>query len=55
MPAKMREAKIQTNPVVPPMPEAMAKLEADDVKRQSADFTLADLQGMIPRSQVPAG
>ncbi len=25
--------------------EAMAKLEADDAKRQSADFTLSDLQG----------
>ena len=29
----------------PQFAEAMAKLEADDVKRQSADFTLADLQG----------
>jgi peroxiredoxin len=29
----------------PQFAAAMAKLEADDVKRQSADFTLADLQG----------
>jgi len=29
----------------PQFAEAMAKLEADDAKRQSADFTLSDLQG----------
>ncbi len=29
----------------PQFAEAMAKLEADDAKRQNADFTLADLQG----------
>jgi len=29
----------------PQFAAAMSKLEADDVKRQSADFTLADLQG----------
>jgi len=29
----------------PQFAEAMAKLEADDAKRQSADFTLTDLQG----------
>ena len=29
----------------PQFAEAMAKLEADDAKRQSVDFTLADLQG----------
>ncbi len=29
----------------PQFAEAMARLEADDVKRQSADFTLLDLQG----------
>jgi len=29
----------------PQFAEAMAKLEADDVKRQTADFTLQDLQG----------
>jgi thiol-disulfide isomerase/thioredoxin len=29
----------------PQLAEAMAKLEADDAKRQSADFTLSDLQG----------
>lgn len=29
----------------PQFAEAMKKLEADDVKRQSADFTLTDLQG----------
>jgi peroxiredoxin len=29
----------------PQFAEAMAKLEADDVKRQDADFTLTDLQG----------
>ncbi len=29
----------------PQFAEALAKLEADDVKRQNADFTLADLQG----------
>ena len=29
----------------PQFAEAMAKLEADDAKRQSADFTLSDLAG----------
>jgi len=29
----------------PQFAEAMAKLETDDAKRQSADFTLSDLQG----------
>ena len=31
----------------PQFAAAMAKLEADDAKRQSADFTLADLQGKV--------
>src|ERR1043166_9731830 len=30
---------------VPPYRTAMAKLEADDVRRQHADFTLSDLAG----------
>ena len=34
-----------TGSVSPPFAAAMAKLEADDAKRQNADFTLADLQG----------
>ena len=39
----------------PQFAEAMAKLEADDAKRQSADFTLSDLQGKAWRLQELRG
>jgi peroxiredoxin len=41
----VRYEHMQTECDNPQFAEAMAKLEADDVKRQSADFTLQDLQG----------
>jgi len=41
----VRYEHMQASSNDPQFTEAMAKLEADDVKRQNADFTLTDLQG----------
>ena len=41
----VRYEHMQAGPDNPQFAAAMAKLETDDAKRQSADFTLADLQG----------
>src|SRR4029077_1366121 len=41
----VRYEHVQTSVDAPQFAAAMAKLEADDAKRQSADFTLTDLQG----------
>ncbi|MGB8771541.1 MAG: TlpA disulfide reductase family protein [Candidatus Korobacteraceae bacterium] len=41
----VRYEHVQTTLDVPQFKAAMAKLEADDVRRQDANFTLADLQG----------
>ncbi len=41
----VRYEHMQATSENPQFAEAMAKLEADDAKRQSADFTLSDLQG----------
>jgi peroxiredoxin len=41
----VRYEQMQATSDNPQFAEAMAKLEADDAKRQNADFTLADLQG----------
>jgi peroxiredoxin len=41
----VRYEHMQATSENPQFAEAMAKLEADDAKRQSADFTLTDLQG----------
>jgi peroxiredoxin len=41
----VRYERVQARSGNPQFAEAMAKLEADDAKRQSADFTLTDLQG----------
>jgi peroxiredoxin len=41
----VRYEHMQADSDNPQFAAALAKLEADDVKRQSADFTLADLQG----------
>jgi len=41
----VRYEHMQASSNDPQFAEAMAKLEADDVKRQNADFTLTDLQG----------
>jgi len=41
----VRYEHMQASSDDPQFAEAMARLEADDVKRQNADFTLTDLQG----------
>ena len=41
----VRYEHMQATADSPQFAEAMAKLEADDAKRQNADFTLSDLQG----------
>ena len=41
----VRYEHVQVNMDAPQFAAAMAKLEADDAKRQQADFTLTDLQG----------
>jgi peroxiredoxin len=41
----VRYERMQATSDNPQFAEAMAKLEADDAKRQTADFTLSDLQG----------
>jgi thiol-disulfide isomerase/thioredoxin len=41
----VRYEHIQATSLSPQFAATMAKLEADDAKRQNADFTLADLQG----------
>jgi peroxiredoxin len=41
----VRYEHMQANSDDPQFADAMAELEADDAKRQNADFTLADLQG----------
>jgi len=41
----VRYEHMQASSDDPQFSEAMAQLEADDVKRQNADFTLTDLQG----------
>jgi len=41
----VRYEHMQTTLQAPPLSAAMAKLEADDQRRQQADFTLTDLQG----------
>jgi peroxiredoxin len=41
----VRYEHVQTTLDTPQFAAAMAKLEADDAKRQDADFTLSDLQG----------
>src|SRR5215472_13583770 len=41
----VRYEHMQANPSDPQFAEAMTALEADDAKREKADFTLSDLQG----------
>jgi peroxiredoxin len=41
----VRYEHVQTTLDAPPFTTAMAKLEANDARRQQADFTLSDLQG----------
>jgi len=41
----VRYEHLQATSLSPQFAATMAKLEADDAKRQNADFTLADLQG----------
>jgi peroxiredoxin len=47
----VRYEHMQASSENPQFAEAIAKLEADDAKRQNADFTLADLQGKKWRLQ----
>ena len=49
LPSLVRYEHMQATSDNPQFAEAMSKLEADDAKRQSADFTLNDLQGKVWR------